>query len=347
MTAADTDKVTPRRSRRLAAAAAGLVFFVLAGSAGARTSGPAHASSPTHANSLKFTALARRWVQRDLITIGVAVRPSGVVCQLSVRYADGQFQPHLVPVGAANGRAQWKFHISGGVEPGRAHVSVSCGRAGGAARTVLVVGSVIPARIVVVKDGYSIKQNPYGGAGSLSWGVILRNTSPAQDALDVYTLVNFVGTDNRLVGSATNTLSGIPAGKDFALGDNLFFYGGVPPISRLEVVVQIKKRQAHALKLPTVTNVRVWPDIFDSAYVGSVEGEVSNNDPRLVLRNAELSTVVLDAEGNVLGGGSGYAFASLPPSAREFFKIQRGLDAIPMSGAASAMVSAIGQYDTP
>ena len=49
--------------------------------------------------------------------------------------------------------------------------------------------------------------------------------------------------------------------------------------------------------------------------------EVSNDDPRLVLRNAELSTVVLDAQGNVLGGGSGYAFASLPPNAREFFKI--------------------------
>jgi hypothetical protein len=332
--------VIHRRSRRLAAAAVGLVFLVLAGSAGARI------SSPTHASSLKFTALARRWVQRDLITVAVSVRPAGVVCQLSVRYADGQLQPNLMPVGASDGHAKWKFHIGGGVQPGRARVRVSCGRAGGATRTVLVVGSVIPARIVVVKDGYSVKQNQYGG-GSISWGVILRNTSPQQDALDVYTLVNFVGMDNRLVGSATNNLSGIPAGKDFALGDNIMFFGGVPPISRLEVVVQIKKRQAHALKLPTITNVRIWPGIFDSAYVGSVDGEVSNDNPRLVLRNAELSTVVLDAQGNVLGGGSGFAFASLPPNAREFFKIERGLDAIPMYKAASAMVSAIGQYDTP
>ena len=326
--------------RRLAVVAVAVISLVLGSDAGART------SAPTHANGIKFTALARRWVQRDLITVGVSVRPSGVVCQLSVRYADGQTQPHLLPVGAGNGHAKWKFRISGGVEPGRATVRVSCGRAGGATRTVLVVGSVIPARIVVVKTGYSIKQRPYGG-GSISWGVILRNTSPEQDALDVYTLVNFVGTDNRLVGSATNTLSGIPAEKDFALGDDLVFFGGVPPISRLEVVVQIRKRQAHALKLPTVTNVRIWPDVFDSAYVGEVDGEVSNNDPRLILRNAELSTVVLDAQGNVLGGGSGNAFASLPPSAREFFKIERGLDAIPMSKAVSAMVSAIGQYDNP
>jgi len=326
--------VTARRSRRLAAAAVGLVFLVLAGSAGA------------HSNSLKFTALARRWVQRDLITVAVSVRPAGVVCRLAVRYADGQVQPDLAPVGASDGHAKWRFHISGGVTPGRARVSVSCGGAGGATRSVLVVGSVIPARIVVVKDGYTVRQNPYGG-GSISWGVILKNTSPNQDALDVYTLVNFVGPDNRLVGSATNNLAGIPAGQQFALGDDLTFFGGAPPITRLEVVVQIKKRQAHALKLSTITNIRVAPDVFYPEWVGSVEGEVSNDASRLVLVNAQLSTVVLDAAGNVIGGGSGYAFASLPPAAREFFKIQRGLGAIPMARAASAMVSAVGTYTTP
>ena len=327
--------VTARRSRRLAVAAVGLVFLVLAGSAGA------------HSTSLKFSSLARRWVQRDLITVSVSVRPAGVVCRLSVRYADGQLQPDLAPVGAADGHAKWRFHISGGVTPGRARVSVSCGRAGGATRSVLVVGSVIPARIVVVKDGYSVRQNPFGIGGSISWGVVLRNTSPNQDALEIYTLVNFVGPDNRLVGSATNNLPGIPAGKDFALGDDLPFLGSAPPISRLEVVVQIKKRQAHALKLPTVTNIRILPDVFLPQYVGSVEGELSNDAARLVLRNAQLSTVVFDADGNVLGGGSGFAFASLPPAAREFFKLERGLDAIPMSKAASAMVSAVGTYDAP
>src|SRR5437588_1329140 len=88
---ADTNSVSARRSRRLAVAAVGLVFLILVGSAGA------------HSSSLKFTALARRWVQRDLITVAVSVRPSGVVCQLSVRYADGQYQPKLAPVGAADG----------------------------------------------------------------------------------------------------------------------------------------------------------------------------------------------------------------------------------------------------
>ena len=41
----------------------------------------------------------------------------------------------------------------------------------------------------------------------------------------------------------------------------------------------------------------------------------------------------------MIGGGTGTAFASLPPGAREFFKATSGFDAIPLSRAASAMVS--------
>ena len=88
------------RRGSLVAAAAALLLLVLVGSAGART------FSSGHATGLKLTALARRWVQRDLITIGVSVHPSGVVCRLSVRYADGQYQPNLGPIGVTNGQAK-------------------------------------------------------------------------------------------------------------------------------------------------------------------------------------------------------------------------------------------------
>jgi hypothetical protein len=145
----------------------------------------------------------------------------------------------------------------------------------------------------------------------------------------VYTLVNVVGPDDRLVGFATNNLSGIPAGKDLALGDDPLVLPRRPGDLAARSRRPGQEAQAHALKLPTITNIRIYPDLFRPDYVGS------------------LSTVVFDANGNVLGGGSGYAFASLPPSAREFFKIERGLDAIPMGRAASAMVSAVGTYDTP
>jgi hypothetical protein len=52
-----------------------------------------------------------------------------------------------------------------------------------------------------------------------------------------------------------------------------------------------------------------------------------------------MSAVVLDASGQVVGGGSGATITSLPPSSREFFKLSSGFSSIPMTKAATALVS--------
>ena len=62
------------------------------------------------------------------------------------------------------------------------------------------------------------------------------------------------------------------------------------------------------------------------------------------LQAAELSTVVLDADGNIIGGGYGYGGAYLPPAARVFFKIDNGMRPIPFYKAASALVSVVPTY---
>jgi hypothetical protein len=318
-------------TRRRFAAATVLLALLVPSSAGARATG------------LSFAMLPKRFVQNGMTTVVVSVHPLSV-CTLAVRYADGQFQPGLTPVGSYNGLAKWTFRVARGAAPGHAKVTASCGRAGTIRRTVLVVGSVIPAHIAVIKDGYSIRQQQF--ASRLSYGVVLQNTSPNQDAVQVGALVNFVGPDNKLVGSASTQISGIPAGQQFALGGDLFFPGAVPPIARLEVVVQIAKRQQHALRMAPIANIYLEPSVFEPAWLGAVDGEVSNPDASLLLENTSLSTVVFDAAGNVIGGGTGFAFASLPPGSREFFKITLGND-IPAAQAASAMVSAIGTYRAP
>jgi hypothetical protein len=311
-----------------------LAAFALAipSAAGAKTSG------------LSFAALPKRLVQGALTNVVVTTRPSGVVCNLTIRFSDGHAQS-VGPAGSATSRVKFTFRVDGAAAPGHASVTVSCVRAGTIRRTILVVGSVIPARIVVVKDGYSIRQEQFGG-GRVSYGVVLQNTSPNEDALQVYTLVNFVGPDGKLVGSATTTLQGIPAGQQFGLGGDISFFGGMPTISRLEIVVEIGKRQKHALKMATISNIYIEPSVFEPQWVGAIDGEVSNPASTLVLQNTALSTVLFDSAGNVIGGGSGFAGASLPPGAREFFKITLGSD-IPVARAASAMVSAIGSYQAP
>jgi hypothetical protein len=296
------------------------------------------------ASGLAFASIPKRFVQGAPTTVVVTTHPTGVICSLSIRFSDGTVQS-VGPAGSANARVKWTFRVDGAAAPGHARVTVSCARAGTVRRTVLVVGSVIPARITVVKDGYSIRQEQFGG-GRLSYGIVLQNTSPNEDALQVYTLVNFVGPDGKLVGSSTSTLPGIPAGQQFGLGGDISFFGTLPTVTRLEIVVEIGKRQKHALKMATISNIYIEPSVFEPSWVGAVDGEVSNPESSLVLQNTALSTVLFDAAGNVIGGGSGFAGASLPPGAREFFKITLSSD-IPVGRAASAMVSAIGSYQAP
>src|SRR5207302_3927 len=205
----------PKRRRYLSLV---LVAFALAApsAAGARAAG------------LVFASIPKRFVQGAMTTVVVSTRPSGVICNLSIRFSDGVVQS-VGQAGSASAKVKWSFRVDGAAAPGHARVTVSCARAGTIRRTVLVVGSVIPARIVV----------------------------------------------------------------------------------------DIGRRQKHALKMAPISNIYIEPSVFEPAWVGAVDGEVSNASSSLVLQNTSLSTVLFDSAGNVLGGGSGFAGASLPPGARE------------------------------
>jgi hypothetical protein len=156
-------------------------------------------------------------------------------------------------------------------------------------------------------------------------------------------LVNFVMSDNRLIGSATTRVSDIAAGSQHAMGGELLFQGGAP-IARLEVVVVTGGAGPKSTVFPGLSSVRVVPSPIEPQWAGAVEGEVQNDHPTRSLAQAELSSVVLDADGNVIGGGNAFASAPLPPSSRMFFKISTGMRAIPMSRAASALVSVVPTY---
>ncbi len=201
----------------------------------------------------------------------------------------------------------------------------------------MIVGAVIPLKIQVVQSGFSVRVPPYGG-DSVSYGVVLRNTSTKEDALNLTTLVNFVDANNRLIGSVSGNVSGIAAGSQYALGGELNFPDAAP-VDRLEVVVQVGGHAPHKLPMPALTNIQIAPSPYDPGWVGSVEGELINDNPSLTLQRAELSAVLLDAAGNVVGGGNGYAFASLPPGARQFIKLESGFKSVPLGNAASALVS--------
>ena len=310
--------------------------LVLAGLVALGTTGSAAAALDS-ATAVRLKAPARV-VQGASATLTATVA-SGSRCSLAIRYRSGTQR-----VGAATssgGRATFTFKIPQRAAPGRAKAVVSCGRAGSASASLIVIGSVIPPKINVAKSGFSVRVQRQ--TTTVSWGAILANESPRQDALRVVVLVNFVMPDNTLIGTATRSISRIVAGTSHAVGGDLTFLGN-PAISRLEFVVQVRDQAAPQRVVPAIANPHVVPDLTSPAYVGAVQGEVVNDKLDRSLMRAELSTVALDAAGNVLGGGFGYASASLPPTAREFFKIN-GLRGVQVANVASVMVSVVPTYE--
>jgi hypothetical protein len=260
-------------------------------------------------------------------------------CSLVVRYRTGT--QRVGTVKARGGQVLFEFKVAQRAAPGRARATATCPGSGSASLSLMVIGSVIPPTITVQKRGFSIKPNPYGGADT-SWGVIVKNESPTRDAVGVTILANYVMPDNRLIGSMSVPVGRIAAGKEHATGGDLPFMF-VPPVARLEIVAQIRSSAPADRRLPGIANIRVIGDRWDAAQVGSVEGEVVNDNPRSMLQSSELSTVVLDAAGNILGGGHTYESTSLPPGSRQFFKIM-GMRAVPSGQATGAMVSIAPSY---
>jgi hypothetical protein len=323
----------PATAARLLAIAAAALFAVSAGPASARSAGITFSLFPAHV------------VQGNAARVAVTVRPSGVSCTLGVRYHDGSAQSGLAPATATGGHASWTWTVPTNIQAGVAKATVHCARAGAVTRSVLIVGRVVEPKIEVKQQGFSTR--PLTGAGTrLSYGLILHNDAGQRDALNVSVQVNFVLADDHLLGTDTQTLDGIAAGSDYALGNTVYFPGAAP-IVRLEVVIQVANFGPHTLHYPTLANIHIVPATYDTKWVGTIEGELQNTDPVMTLRATRMSCVLFDSAGIILGGGSGVALQALPPGAREFLQLTNGFDVIPAEQAASAMVSMMPTWQAP
>lgn len=295
---------------------------------------------------VRALALSKRLaVEGELAAVSVSVRPPGVRCSLAARYADRSEERSLTSTKAEGGRASWNWRVPENIAAGAARATVSCGRAGAVSQRLVIVGSLTAPRITVDKQGFSVRSRRFIGS-SVSYGLILRNQSSSQDALNVSVLVNFVMADDRLIGSASTTVPAVAAGSTYALGNSLTFPGAAP-VARLEVVVQVGSHKPRSLRFLATANIRMEPGVFDTAWVGGIDGELINDSLSVTLERASLSAVVFDAAGNVIGGGTGFALSSLPPGARLFFKVTLGVDAIPFERAASAVISVDPSWRQP
>ena len=148
-------------------------------------------------SSLRFGFVPQRAFQGQPASLSVIVRPSGVRCAASVRYADATLQ-RLPSVVARAGRASWRWEIPAKVKTGSATAAVSCGKAGKSSRAFTVAGPPsAPARVIVLKNGFS--QRVVYTTRRVSFGAELSNPSPENDALGIDVQVNFIDATNRVV----------------------------------------------------------------------------------------------------------------------------------------------------
>jgi hypothetical protein len=303
-------------------------------------SGAAAGSLAAKATPLRITAPGRA-LQGKVVAISVKSQSFG--CKLSVRYANGDKQANMPPTQVQNGKVVWQWQVPEFAPAGQAKLTVACPGAAKATKSVIVVGGLIPPRIEVVKKGFSARIQ--GSNENVSYGLVLQNASPNGNALDVQVLVNFVLPDKHLIGTASSQIPIINAGSAYNLGGKISFTGA-PTIASLEVVIDPGGRAKSAKSFsPALDNVHLLPSPFDPAWLGSVEGDLINVHPSLTLSSSNLSCVVFDATGNVLGGGQGSGNFKLLPGTRSFFKVALGLDPIPFNKAASVAVSILPQYE--
>ena len=300
-------------------------------------------ASGTGKAGIRFVSAPARAYQGKPATITAATKAAQYRCSLSVRYSDGAVDRALSPSSAAKGRVTWVWKVPEFASPGAARLSATCPGAGRATRTLTVVGGLIPPKVEVVKRGYSTRVR--GNGENVSFGVVLQNRSPNALALNVRVLVNFVLPDNHLIGSQTMTVPVINAGSVYYLGGSTSFFGA-PAISRLEIVIDPGGRaRAADVHIPALSNVHLVPDRFDPAWLGSVEGDIIDDHPKLALASSQMSAVIFDGSGNVLGGGTGSGGARLLPGTRSFFKLSGGLVSIAFNKAASVSISLVPSYE--
>lgn len=287
---------------------------------------------------LRFSALPKQVVQGRPAAVTVsAARASR--CTLAVRYGDGKLQGGLGAVRATNGRARWQWEVPGTAATGPAKVVAACGSSRATAALPVVAGAKVPG-VTITQQGYS--QRYRFGRSSVSYGVVLTNTSAERDALNVVVLVNFVDATNTVLGTSEQRVAGIAARAPFYVGG----FSSLPPVdvARLEVTFRVGERAPRAIHEPSFADLRLRPAI-DPAFLGAVEGQVLNDKGGTVLKRSGFSAVFFDAAGEVIGGAEGNLRSALPEGVREHFSISRGADSVLLARTAEAKISAEPFYE--
>jgi hypothetical protein len=283
--------------------------------------------------------------------VRIAVRtPSHSVCLAEVRYFDGALQESGIK-SPHDGAVSWTMRVPTNATLGAARWNVRCGvvwHRSGAWRVAAAKasGATATPHVLIDKEGFSQRHDRFGTGSSVSYGFMLKDTSAHEDAENVYLLINFVSATGELLGTVTKSVALISAGQTYAFGDSMKLRTQVP-VTKLEVTIKVQAHEpTKARAYPHFVNVRILPATADPGWVSEVDGEVVNDTSPQTLTRAKLSIVLLDASGQIVGGGTGITFSPLPSGSRMVFIASSGFSGVPLAEAVVPVISVEPTYQT-
>jgi hypothetical protein len=114
------------------------------------------------------------------------------------------------------------------------------------------------------------------------------------------------------------------------------------PIARVEVVaVEATSAAMQPAAPPLISDILIAPD--RDGFVAAVYAQLLNQ-ANLALQGGELGTVLVDGDGNIIGGGRGSVQGPVSLGARELSKTFGQLNAVPYARAVEALVSVVPRY---
>ena len=242
----------------------------------------------------------------------------------------------------------WSYRIPARAPLGPATWTVRCGYGFVRSGNWLVVPAGItigttPPHPVVTKQGFSQRPEAFGTGSTASYGLLIRNPA-SKDARDVSVTVSFASAGGTTIGGERTTVARIGAGETFALGGatELSSQSGMTKLTA-SVRVGSYTTPTHTSR-PRVASAKIIASDADPGWVGEVDGEIVNDASQAALARAVISVVVLDANGRIVGGGTGALSGSLASGARGPFGARLGFAAIPVDRAARLVVSVVPTY---
>ena len=256
-----------------------------------------------------------------------SVSPGGTLTIKAVAPAHARCSAVLLPAGLgapvrlsarvfAAGRGSWAFRVPSGARNGLWQVLVTCTKGGSAsARFRVGAAPVAPAQIAVIKSGFSTET--FGSSTFLHCGVQLHNTSTVSDARKLTITVTFVDTQGRSLKSDEIDLSAIPAGQTF-YASCLTIANVTLSVASVQVNVKVGSSvAAKKTQLPVVSGVQLTADAFGGTQ--TLTGSLTNSYSQAMPEDAEIYAVYFDSSGNIVGGDSKSAGASVQPGATVSF----------------------------